>query len=387
MHKAKYVLYFIASLLLISCDRETPIITSAPEDICKNTVLQTEEAGSNLIALNENLLGQANENKASKASTPIDQLKYISQLSEETVLQNKEAQGTIIQAIAQGWQNINQYVKEAYIPFILGHGEKEEPEALVALLWLMEKYTENSLLKSYKLKTDAYQQLLIKLEEPTGHNNIDGMHAYYIGKIYSSKAIQALSPNASKAIAYYEKAISMRNDNAAYALGYLYYDGIEGQLAPNAAKAIEYYEKAIRMGSTKAVHALGYLYHNGMKGQVAPNAAKAIEYYEKAISMKNAGAAYALGYLYHNGIEKQLAPNAVKAVEYYGKAISMGYAEAATNLGIVYHNGIEGQIEPSAAKAIAYYKKAISMGDAGAAHNLGIVYEQGIEGQLMPNAS
>ncbi|NEJ83431.1 hypothetical protein GR268_43975, partial [Rhizobium leguminosarum] len=200
--------------------------------------------------------------------------------------------------------NINQYGKEAYIPFILEHVEKEDPEALVALLGLLKRYPKNTLLKSYKLKPEAYQRLLIKLEEHTGHTSIDGIYAYYIGKIYSSKAIKSLAtvaPNVSKAIAYYKKAISMENAEAARALGYLYYDGMEGQLTPNAAKAIKYYEKAVKMGGFDAFFNLGFLYHNGMKGQLAPNVEKATEYYEKAISAGNIGAAYLMGCAYHNG--------------------------------------------------------------------------------------
>uniref|UniRef100_A0A914PDE5 Probable UDP-N-acetylglucosamine--peptide N-acetylglucosaminyltransferase SPINDLY n=1 Tax=Panagrolaimus davidi TaxID=227884 RepID=A0A914PDE5_9BILA len=156
--------------------------------------------------------------------------------------------------------------------------------------------------------------------------------------------------------------------------GHQFRDG-EG-VTPDYSKAAAYYAKAAHAGNAEGMYNLGLLYERG-KG-VKRDFDESLRWFLKAANgkaeiMAGSGipeAQHTLGLKYSEGagVEK----NFKTAVEWYEKAIKNGSAASANNLGILYKRGHG--VERSLKKAFQYFKIASNGGDTSAMGNLAHCY-------------
>ena len=120
----------------------------------------------------------------------------------------------------------------------------------------------------------AYEMWLLAAQEYS-----NAMAAYNVGVMFQNGTLKEI--DMLKAITWYERAISLNDQNvSAYiALGRIYYSDLLGH--PNYVKAFECFEKAGQLGNAEALNYMGLIYANGLS--CPKNTRKAIQCFEGSI--------------------------------------------------------------------------------------------------------
>ncbi len=131
----------------------------------------------------------------------------------------------------------------------------------------------------------------------------DAEASYQLGDIYYRGDV--VEQDYAKAIAYYEKAAELKNDNAIFRLGRIYYIG--RIVEQNYSKALTYFLESAKNGNSEAQEAVAQMYFDGTG--VEQNYYKAFDYYFRAAAKDNHTAQFSIGYMLAEGIgvEKNLA--------------------------------------------------------------------------------
>lgn len=140
----------------------------------------------------------------------------------------------------------------------------------------------------------------------------------------------------------------------------------------NYSKAMEYYQKALTLKNGKAAVGIGNMYKSG--NGVKKDYKIAVQYYNKGVEFNVPNAYHNMGimYYYGNGVQQDYR----KAMEYCLKASQIGCCGGENNLiGIMYRNGYG--VRKSNEEAAKWYMKASKKGDYSGMNNLALLYQHG----------
>jgi uncharacterized protein len=171
-----------------------------------------------------------------------------------------------------------------------------------------------------------------------------------------------------EAVAWYERAASKGNSDAAFEAGYMHDVG-EG-VAEDDVKAAKYYAMAPK--DPYAIQNLALLYQSGSGVQKDPK--RAIAMFEKAAGMGHVPSIYSLA-LAHDLGDTGLREDNAKAVKLYERAAKENYLSAIYNLALM-HDVADG-IPENNGKARELYLRTVLMGDSDSMYNLAVMYDNG----------
>ncbi|MCB1783826.1 MAG: sel1 repeat family protein [Alphaproteobacteria bacterium] len=182
-------------------------------------------------------------------------------------------------------------------------------------------------------------------------------------------------PSKTSKLSYLERLESKAlagDANAMFRMGNNYKYGYNG-LKPDNTKAIEWYEKAISHGDADAMNNLGVMYKAGE--DIEQDYSKAIELFEKATVLKNGKAFSNLGSMYQDG--KGVPKDYKKARELYLEGVEVGNTYSMANLGFLYYFGNGVEKDPDEAQA--WFLKAAESGETmpGLQFMIGLYYFDG----------
>jgi len=156
-----------------------------------------------------------------------------------------------------------------------------------------------------------------------------------VGLLYY-RGSETVSPDYTKAFAWFQRAAKQNHPGAQYNLAVLYADGTG--VAQNYAEAAKWYQIAAEAGYSDAMVNLAYLYKNGLG--VSQDNEQALKLYREAAELKNRMAFAGLGDMYAKGLGVPKDPS--EALKYYRLAVEHGILRIAGVLGYAYETGTSG---------------------------------------------
>lgn len=196
-----------------------------------------------------------------------------------------------------------------------------------------------------------YYDLAAQQNDPVALNNLGSLYFSGIG----TKA------DVKKALALFNKAAELGNDNAAVNLAFIYLTGGKKDSLRNQ-KAFSLLQKASKSGNKIAKFMLGYAYYKGfVVNQNYETAFKLISSAAGENSMIDE-AQIVLAQMYING--RGTVQNYTKAVESYRNAVQQGNVEAYMKLGEIYAKGEIYPVDPIMAHALFNIAAAQNTPDA-----------------------
>ena len=235
--------------------------------------------------------------------------------------------------------------KETYLERATRQAEEGKIEDQMNLAY-MYLYGTNGVKEDYDLAF-KYYSMAAEQNDPIAMNNLGSLYFSGIGTKVSHK----------KALALFERAAELGNDNAAVNLAFIYLTGSTKDMKRNQT-AMKLFQQAAAKSNKIACFMLGYAYYRGF---VLPqDYGKALKFIKIAADQDAQfdEAQLVLAEIYINGYGT--VQNYHKAIASVKAAVAQGNPEALMILGKIYTEGVVSM--PNRLKAHALYNIAASMG-------------------------